>query len=431
MTTTTSEKLANPASRTSSRRFRSGALVRVLTFAILLVTASFAALLVNAQESTPAATPTPEVTPAPDMPRLELELTELNDSGINGTVTLYDAGDQTIVEYDAEGAGGDHPTHIHQGVCGELEPEPAFLLENVDENGESTTVIDVTLDELLDEDHAIDMHLAPNELGTLIACADIAGEPTVPEGTGTPVATPIATPDEIATPTPDDEESDGTGGAITTIDPTEAAILDDETAVATETPVETETPVATEAATIALTDVTTPEPTTAPTEKPATPDKPDDTGGVVNGVLPGVTGVPTPTPTEAAREPIEGDGTAGVSGKGKPIVGITDASPVVSGDGTGGVAGKGEPIGASTMSPAVSAGDGTAGVSGKGEPVGATALPQQAGVGASLAWPESPAMAVMWASMVAAAVLATSAWIVRRGEQQSTDTPSRWTRLGL
>lgn len=368
MTVITPGSLTKPASRFTHRPMSPGALVRAGAFALLLTFSSLAASPVGAQESTPGATPTVEPTPSPQMPRLELELEELNDSGINGTVTLYDAGDQTIVDFDVEGAGGEHPAHIHEGVCGELEPEPAFLLENVNEDGESTTVVDVSLDALLEEDYAIDIHLAPDQLGTLIACVDIDGEPELPAG-ATPVASPEATPADgiggiIAdpTPTPTEDVGDGTGGAT-------------ETPIVTQTPVATEAPVETEAAVTAQTPVPT------PTKTPA----------------------PTPTSPPAVK-----------------------TQPVDDSDGTGGAVALPAPT-----QPTVAAGDGTAGVSGKGSPVKTTTLPQRAGVGAALQWPDSPVTVVMWASTAGSVILGASAAAVRRGERQTIDTPSRWTRMGI
>lgn len=507
MTTTTSENLAKPGSRASSVRLRPVAPFRAIACAFLLVIASFAAVFVSAQESTPDATPTSEITPTPDMPRIELTLEEFNDSGIGGSVTLYDAGDQTIVEYDVEGAGGDHPTHIHNGVCGELDPEPAFALDNVEENGNSTTVVDITLDDLLAEDHAIDMHLAPNELGTLIACVNITGEPEVPDVASTPAASPEATPSGDATATP--EESDGTGGAINADDATETAVSEGtETPVATEVPVETEA--ATERATSAPTEAPTPEPTAAPVEEPATPEESDGTGGAINeddksATLPlftlndsGVTGTAALTGQGdqtmisilLSGDAVTGnhaahlhDGTCAAPGDytldlnpvnangisetlaDLPLANLLNDGYFINvhpsqdtwdvwfvcgelGDATLGMVvpevapdtGGGEAtIPAATTAPAAPAptpapvfpGDGTSGVSGKGEPIDATSLPQQAGVGASLPWPDSPAMAIMWASTAAAILLAASAWPIRRGEHQPSATPSRWSRLGL
>lgn len=327
------------ATRLEHRRARSArvtaspaALLRAIIVALLLAipTATAAA----AQDTTPVATPSTEPTPSPAMPRLVLDFEELNDSGIVGTVTLYDAGDdRTIVEIDVEDAGGNHPAHIHEGTCGDLDPEPFENLENVDKDGMSLTVVDVSLDDLLAGDHAVDIHLASNELGTLIACANIEGEPQLP-GSATPAASPAATP------------ASAVGG-------------------------------------------------TRATETPPNPGVP----------VSGIVGQGGPSTTTSAS----GDGTSGAAEQ-LPATTATTAAPTTS-----------VPVG----------GDGTAGISGKGEPVNTSTLPQQAGVGAALDWPEGPALAAMWASAAAALLLGTTGWFVRRGEHQTTTTPSRWTRLGI
>ncbi|MGB3305376.1 MAG: hypothetical protein WBA63_04260, partial [Thermomicrobiales bacterium] len=141
--------------------------------------------------ATPNASPTVAITPAPDARRLILDFTELNDSGVTGTATLYEAGDRTIVDIDVKNTGKDHPAHIHAGTCGQLDPEPAFTLNDVHEDGKSRSVVDAPLEGLINGDFAIDLHLSPTELGTLIDCANIEGEPvagsaaTTPEATGT------------------------------------------------------------------------------------------------------------------------------------------------------------------------------------------------------------------------------------------------------
>jgi hypothetical protein len=104
--------------------------------------------------------------------------TELNESGINGSAELTADGDRTRVEIRAEGALGDHPTHIHQGTCGDLDPNPKYPLNNVelsttDLTGQSDTAIDVPLSELLGADHLILIHKSADEIGTYYACGDI------------------------------------------------------------------------------------------------------------------------------------------------------------------------------------------------------------------------------------------------------------------
>ena len=371
---------AGPLSRIAALRHArvAPALRTPITGLVVACTALLVSWAAIAQESTPGASPTPAATPAPNAPRLELELQELNDSGISGTVTLYDAGERTIVEFDAEDTGENHPAHIHVGRCDDLTPDVGYPLENVRAGGRSTSVVDVSLDDLLATEFSVDMHLAPDELGTLIACAEIEGEPTVPEGTpaatpgGTPSPTPTSTPEPTATAAPEVTPGDGTGGgAIVTVTPTPTATA----------PAEIPVPTA-----------------TVPAEAP-----------VPTATIPAKTPAPEPTPTEAI---------------------IPTTTPVS--DGTGGAVGGPLPTPTVGAPPPVIPGDGTAGISGKGVPLGAaTALPEHAGVGAALAWPANPVAAAAWASGLGAIILAAGAIIIRRGERHHRDTPTRWTRLGI
>jgi hypothetical protein len=66
---------------------------------------------------------------------------------------------------------GDHPTHINQGTCDDLDPNPQYPLNNVDLRttdltGLSDTTVDVTLSELLDTDHLILIHKSRDDIGT-------------------------------------------------------------------------------------------------------------------------------------------------------------------------------------------------------------------------------------------------------------------------
>ncbi len=267
----------------SSRFFPLSTLV-ALIIALGVFGLSSASSAAQAATATPGASPTAMVIPAPDAPRLVLEFQELNDSGVSGTATLYDAGTQTIVVLDLEDTGENHPAHIHAGTCDNLQPEPEYPLQNVGRNGQSTSIVNAALNDLIDGDFAIDLHLAPNELGTLIVCADIEGEPEVPTATGTPAATPAGTP--AAPPTP----------ATETPDPT---------AEATEVPTE-EAPETAEPA-----DATQPangiggtEPTARPTEEAT------EVAETPEATEPAVEPTPNEVPTEEATEPADGTGGA-------------------------------------------------------------------------------------------------------------------------
>ena len=227
------------------------------------------------------ATPTTEITPAPDAPRLELEFTELNDSGISGTATLSAVGDQTIVELQLQDTGENHPAHIHAGTCDDLQPELEFALANVRAEGVSSTVVDRPLQALIDGEFAIDVHLSPNELGTLVACVDIDGQPTVPASAGTPgPATPavagLATPTEVVVATETPFGSAASALATAVLRAATSAIM-----------------------TVAAEGTTVPTPTTVPPTPSAVPPTP-------TAVPPTPTAVPatlTPTATVATAEP--------------------------------------------------------------------------------------------------------------------------------
>lgn len=207
------------------------------------------------------ATPPAQVTPPANAPMLEVTFEELNDSGVTGTAQLYEDGDQTIVVLAMEGAGENHPAHIHAGTCDVITPEPAFPLANVGPGGESSTRVDISLGDLLASPYVIDLHLAPNELGTLIDCAAIEGDIQIPGG-----STPDAT--EASAETPDATEASAETPAAT-----EQAV---ETPAATEEPAET--PEATRGTTQTPEPAETPETTTS---TPASGDEEDGTGGAI------------------------------------------------------------------------------------------------------------------------------------------------------
>lgn len=134
-----------------------------------------------------------------DEPRsAKVVFTERNDSGVEGSAGLRRRGDRTDVEIETDGALGDHPTHIHEGSCDDLDPNPQFPLTNVrlrtaGLTGSSVTTVDVPLSALLDEPHLILIHKSAKDIGTYIACGDIVpGRLTAAEraSTGTGGALP-------------------------------------------------------------------------------------------------------------------------------------------------------------------------------------------------------------------------------------------------
>ncbi len=97
----------------------------------------------------------------------------------------------------AAGAPVPHPAHIHSGTCAELgdvvyglndvsgellqgtpgaTPASAATGEPGDVIAESTTTVDASLDDLLAEPHAVNVHESADNIGNYIACGDITGE---------------------------------------------------------------------------------------------------------------------------------------------------------------------------------------------------------------------------------------------------------------
>jgi len=90
-----------------------------------------------------------------------------------------------------------HPSHVHSGTCADLDPNPAYPLDNVgprtDDDGNppkpedikgsltanpvetAETKIDVKLDDLLSEAYAVNVHASDQDMSTYIACGDIGG----------------------------------------------------------------------------------------------------------------------------------------------------------------------------------------------------------------------------------------------------------------
>ena len=293
--------------RPATRRF----VVSFLAIACIL-SAAIMASWAQAQDevATPDATPTladlealREQAISTGVDQIVVPFDELNDSGVEGTATFYDLGDATLVAIDVEGVAGNHPAHIHVGDCGDIDPEPFEPVTIVGETGEALALLLTPLEELIEGDYVIDLHLSPNELGVLIACAEIEGTPTPatpsPDATPTPTdATPTETPPVTAT---------GEGGITETPTATEALV----TVTPTETPTE---PLVTVTPTGAPTEPATEVPATeTPTAPPAETPVPTKTPVAMATA----TATPTPTATPAQTPVVAGgkgttvDGTGG------------------------------------------------------------------------------------------------------------------------
>ncbi len=108
----------------------------------------------------------------------------------------------------AGGMVGNHPAHIHEGNCETLNPTPLIPLANVTMSmamgmmaspspmaspaagdsmmmgssmaipaAMSVTLVEVGVADILAAEHAVNIHLSPEEAGTYIACGAIGGSP--------------------------------------------------------------------------------------------------------------------------------------------------------------------------------------------------------------------------------------------------------------
>lgn len=106
----------------------------------------------------------------------------------------------TATPLDTEGGAAAHPAHIHSGTCEDLgdvvypladvahlsaDATPAATPAASREGGEpgevvvaeSTTILEVSLDEILGGEHAINVHESADNIQNYIACGDLTGEP--------------------------------------------------------------------------------------------------------------------------------------------------------------------------------------------------------------------------------------------------------------
>src|SRR6476661_8337816 len=106
---------------------------------------------------------------------VRVSLIDENGSGEDGAAQLTDMGDGTTkVELIMLNApeGAVQPSHIHKGSCANLDPNPAYPLNDVKE-GKSTTVVKVPLADLTKEKYAINVHKSAAEATVYVSCGNL------------------------------------------------------------------------------------------------------------------------------------------------------------------------------------------------------------------------------------------------------------------
>ncbi len=98
-----------------------------------------------------------------------------NGSGEIGTATLTPMGSDVEVVIALTGAPATtpQPAHIHDGSCADIKGV-AYALTNVVDGKSTTTVKNLTIDQLLAGPYAINVHESAENLGKYVSCGDIA-----------------------------------------------------------------------------------------------------------------------------------------------------------------------------------------------------------------------------------------------------------------
>lgn len=106
---------------------------------------------------------------------LTVNLNAQNASGETGTATLTQQPDgvQVVISL-ANAPAAAQPAHIHLGTCDKLNPAPEYPLESIMAGNSTTLVKGVTIDQLLAKTSAINVHKSTSDLGTYVACGNIA-----------------------------------------------------------------------------------------------------------------------------------------------------------------------------------------------------------------------------------------------------------------
>ncbi len=97
-----------------------------------------------------------------------------NNSGQTGTATLLPQGNNTklVIELSNAPAGVAQPAHIHTGSCDKLDKAPKWPLEAV-KNGRSVTIVPVSIETILKDRTAINIHKSAAEVQVYVSCGNI------------------------------------------------------------------------------------------------------------------------------------------------------------------------------------------------------------------------------------------------------------------
>lgn len=96
----------------------------------------------------------------------------IHESG-KAVLTAEGAKTKVVVTLKGVPAGVVQPMHIHEGVCGKLNPVPKWPLVPVNNKGTSTTMVPASLNTLLKGKYAINVHKSAQNIKVYVACGNI------------------------------------------------------------------------------------------------------------------------------------------------------------------------------------------------------------------------------------------------------------------
>jgi hypothetical protein len=106
----------------------------------------------------------------------KLGMSQQNNSGETGTVTLFRRGPSktlVVLNIQSEPPGRQQPAHIHRGKeCSAIDPKPAYGLAPVI-NGVSKTIVDAPKDKLLSGNYVVNVHASSQNIGHYVSCGEL------------------------------------------------------------------------------------------------------------------------------------------------------------------------------------------------------------------------------------------------------------------
>ena len=105
----------------------------------------------------------------------KLGMSEQNNSGQPGAVTLFSRGTSTLVVINLTGESKGHtePAHIHRGHdCDSIDPKPAFGLAPV-VNGVSQTLVKAPESRLLSGNYIVNVHASAQNIKRYVSCGEL------------------------------------------------------------------------------------------------------------------------------------------------------------------------------------------------------------------------------------------------------------------